>query len=73
MRVGQRDVHGPKLQGVGELAPIGGDHVRRGAQAGGLLELRHDLATGEAPFGPAGVFGVGQRALEIAPDADGLG
>ena len=73
MRVGQRDVHGLELQGVLQLAPIRRDHVRRGAQAGGPAELRHDLAAGEAALGAARVLGVGQRVLEVAADADGLG
>ncbi len=72
VRIGERDVDRLQLQRVVELTPVGGDHVRGGAEAGGLLELGHDLATGETGFGAAGVFGVGEHALEVLADFDGF-
>ena len=46
---------------VAQLAPVGGDHVGRGRQAGGAAELGHHLAAREAVLGAARVFGVGER------------
>jgi hypothetical protein len=63
---------GSAFQGVVELAPVGRDHVRGGAEAGGLLELRHDLASGEAGFGAARILGVSEHALEVLTDFDGF-
>jgi hypothetical protein len=59
----------PAAPGVGHLAPVGGDHVGGGGQAGGAAKFGHDLAAGEAVFGAAGVFGIGQDAAQVAQQA----
>ena len=66
VRVGERDVDRLQRQRVHELALVGGDHVGRRRQAGGAAELGHHLAAGEAVFGPARVFGVGQHVVTAA-------
>ena len=72
VRVGEGDVDGVQLGGVRELAPVGGDHVGCGGQAGGAAELGHDLAAGEAVLGAAGIFGVGEDVLFVRAEADGF-
>ena len=73
MRVGERDVD--RLQGerVGELAPVGGDHVGRRRQAGRAAELGHHLAAGKAAFGAARVLGVGEHVVPSRIRRDRLG
>ncbi len=66
------NVDGVAADGVGHLAPVRGDHVRGGLQPGGTAEFGHDLASGEAAFRAAGVFGVGHHALHAFAQADGL-
>jgi len=58
VRVGERDVNRLKRERVRELPPVGRDHVRRGGQARGAAEFRHDLAPGESCLRAAGVLGV---------------
>ena len=53
-----------------ELAPVGGDHVGRGRQAGGAAELGHHLAAGEAVLGAARVLGIGDDAAHVAHQPD---
>ena len=72
VRVGQRNVDRLQPQRVAQLAPVGGDHVGRGRQAGGAAELGHDLATGEAVFGAAGILGIGEDAVHVLAEADRL-
>ena len=72
MWVREGDIDRLKFQGVVELPPIGGDHVGGGAEAGGLLELGHDLTSREAGFGAARVFGVGEDAFQILADLQGF-
>ena len=55
-----------------QFAPVGGDHVGRGGQAGGAAKLRHDLAAGEALLGAARIFGVGQHMLLAAAESHGF-
>ncbi len=57
---------------MGELAPVGRDHVGRGRQAGGAAELGHDLAAGEAGLGAAGVLGIGEHAVHVLAEPDRL-
>ena len=52
------------------LPPVGGDHVRRGRQAGGASELRHDLAAGVAVLRPAGILGIGEHMALAAAECD---
>ncbi len=73
VRVGEGDVDGVELGGVLELAPVGGDHVGCGGEAGGAAEFGHDLAAGEALLGAAGVFGVGEDVLFVGAEGDGFG
>ena len=47
MRVRQRDRDRLELNGMAQLAPIGGDHVGRRRQAGRTAKLRHDFAHDE--------------------------
>ena len=54
------------------LAPVGGDHVGGGGQAGGAAEFRHHLAAGEAVLRAAGVLGIGHHAAHVAHQADGV-
>ena len=72
MRIGKRDIDAVQLQGVAELAPIGGDHVGRSRQAGGLAEFGHDLPPGESFFGAARVFGVGEDVMQVLAQCDSL-
>ena len=72
MRVSEWDVDCLQFQGVIELAPIGGDHVGGGTEASGLLELRHDLTSREAGFGPTRVLGVSEYAFQVLADLDGF-
>lgn len=72
VRVGERDVDRLQFQRVVELAPVGGDHVRGGAEAGGFFEFRHNFAAGEAGFGAAGVFGIGEDAFQVLADLNGF-
>ena len=65
VRVGEGNVDGVELGGEAELAPVGGDHVCCGGQAGGAAEFGHDFAAGEALLGSAGVFGVGEDVLFV--------
>ncbi|MOA05746.1 hypothetical protein D3C78_1253560 [compost metagenome] len=57
---------------MAHLAPVGGDHVGGGGQAGGAAELGHHLAAGVAVLGAAGVLGIGQHAVQVAAQGDGL-
>ncbi len=73
VRVGERDVHGVRADGVGQLPPVRGDHVGRRRQPGGPLELGHGLPPREAALRPARVFGIGQDAAEPPAEPDGVG
>ncbi len=72
VRVGERDGH--RLQGerVGELPPVGGDHVGGGGQSGGAAELGEYLPPRVAALGAAGVLGVGEGAHQGRAQLDGL-
>jgi hypothetical protein len=59
-------------QAVHQLAPVGGDHVGGGGQAGGAAEFGHHLAAREHAFGAARVFGIGHHAVQVAAQADGV-
>src|SRR3954447_12826830 len=72
MGIGQRNVHRAEAQRMGQLPPIGRDHVGRGRQARCTAELGHDLTAGEAGFGAAGVLGIGEDAVHVLAEADGL-
>ncbi len=54
-----------QLHGVAKLAPVGGDHVGGGGQAGGAAEFGHDLSAGEALLGAAGIFGIGEDVAAV--------
>ncbi len=69
MRVGQRNIDRLQRQRMRHLAPVGGNHVGRRRQTGRTAELGHHLAAGETFFGTAGVFGIGEDAVQIAGDA----
>ena len=49
------------------------DHVGRGGQAGGALELGHHLAAGEPALGADRVLGVGEHVGEFAAGLDRVG
>jgi hypothetical protein len=70
MWVSQGNVQRVGAHGVGQFAPIGGDHVGGGAQAGGAPELGHHLAGGVAALGAAGVFGVREHAVQVSAQCD---
>ena len=57
---------------MGHFAPVSGDHVGGGAQAGGAAELGHHLAARENAFGAAGVFGVSEFFVAVAAQTDGV-
>ena len=63
VRIGQGNIHGLHLDRVPHLAPVGGDHVGGGRQAGGAAEFGHDFPSGVTVLGAAGIFGVGQHML----------
>ena len=65
MGVRQRNVHALQGQGVAHLPPVGVDHVGGGGHHGGLAELRHHLAAGEALLGAAGVLHVGKHFFQV--------
>ena len=65
MRIGQRNIHGLQLQRVGQLRPIGSDHVRRRREAGRAAKFRHYLAAGFSILRSAGIFGVSQNFVLI--------
>ena len=72
VRIGQGYVDGVELNRMLELAPVGGDHVRRGGKAGGAAKLRHDLAAGEALLGAAWVFRVREDIVLAGAEPDGF-
>ena len=57
-------------QRMRQLAPVGGDHVGGGGQAGGAAELGHHLAAAEALLGAARVFRIGHHAAHALAEAD---
>jgi hypothetical protein len=73
VRIGQRDVDRAQQVRVGHLAPVGGDHVGGGADAGGALEFGHDLAARVAVLRPARIFGIGQHLALAAAGGDRFG
>ena len=72
VRVGQRNIHALQRQRVGELPPVGGNHVGGRGQAGGAAELGHHLAAAEPFFCTAGVFGIGHHAAHFLAQANGV-
>src|SRR6185312_10996355 len=72
VRIGEEDVDGVELHGVEQLPPVGGDHVRRGGNAGGATKLRHGLAAGVSALRAAGVLGIGEDMLLAAAEANRL-
>jgi hypothetical protein len=70
MRIGQGNIDGAELDGMIHLAPVRGDHVGGGRQAGGAPELRHDLAAGEALLGPARILRIGQDVAPALAEGD---
>ncbi len=54
------------------LPPVGGDHIGGGRQARRAAELGHHFAAGEALFGAARIFRIGQHALQLFTNLNGL-
>ena len=50
---------------MSHLTPVGGNHIGRRRQASGTAELRHHFPAREALFSAAGVFRIGQHALQL--------
>ena len=63
MRIGQWNVDRMQRYCVFQFAPVGGNHIGCGWQAGCFAKLRHDLASGKAHLRAAGVFSVGKHIL----------
>ncbi|SSN09300.1 Uncharacterised protein [Klebsiella pneumoniae] len=57
---------------MAHLPPVGGDHIGGGRQARRAAELGHHFAAGEALFGAARIFRIGQHALQLFTNLNGL-
>ncbi len=50
---------------MGQLAEIGGDHVRRRRQPGRAAKFRHDFPARIAALGTTRIFGIGQHGVRV--------